>query len=411
MNKIKAKAIGIIILAVISVINFSVPVSTTKNLPETVYYSAEAEKINIRDRINRFPVSSVAEMPVGQVKDERYTSDISVSLFGIIPVKTVRFVKKESVTLVPSGHSVGITIQTKGLLVIDTSDVCIDSNGMTVKSPAYAAGIRSGDIITHTNGVEVHTTDQLTALCTDEVHLTVNRDGIEHKFTVVPVTDKRTNEKRLGIWVREDTSGIGTLSFYDPKSGCFAALGHAVTDIDTGTACEIYTGSVSSCEIVSIEKGRGGSPGELIGIFSSAKDKHGRLISNTQYGIFGREFDTDGMSFLYPQGLPLAYPDEVHTGDAKIICTTDSGRPQEYQCMIVRCTKQDEKSVKGLIVEVTDDSLLEKTGGIVQGMSGSPIIQDNKLVGVVTHVMINNPHRGYGLYACWMWEECSTLAG
>ena len=405
------KLTGVLVIALITVFNYFTPLYNASHTPQTVWYSDKAELASIRGGLNGLILRTDETMLVSVTGDERLNEDISVSLFGIIPLREITAVKREKIILVPSGKSVGITIQTRGLLVVDTSDVCIDSNGTTVKSPAYKAGLRSGDVILSVNGTETDTTSALTDELTDKMHIHYMRGKKEIETDVFPVLDRRTNQLRLGAWVREDTAGIGTLSFYDPVTGNFAALGHAVTDVDTGTACEIKYGTLSECSIVSVEHGKSGSPGELIGIFSSSEGRMGKLIANTEFGIFGEGLSTEKTGVGYRDGVQLAYPDEVHTGEAKMLCTTDSGEPKEYSCRIIKCSAQNEPSVKGIVVEVTDERLIEKTGGIVQGMSGSPIIQDGKLVGVVTHVMINNPKRGYGVYAYWMYTKGQGTRG
>ncbi|MBQ9950155.1 MAG: SpoIVB peptidase, partial [Clostridia bacterium] len=216
--------------------------------------------------------------------------------------------------------------------------------------------------------------------------------------------DTRTGTYKLGLWVREDTAGVGTLSYYNPKTQTFGALGHPVTDIDTGDIFTVENGNICECRIIDITPGKSGTPGELTGMFSQNSTVLGNIYKNTEFGIFGSISPASQLSFLYPDGVRLAYPDEVHTGDASIICTLDDNIAREYSCRLVKCKKQDSPAIKGLVVEITDSELINKTGGIVQGMSGSPIIQDGKLAGVVTHVMINNPLRGYGMYAYWMYS-------
>ena len=409
MKKKLQRVFGLMLLTVFTFVYFSTPVQNLAHTPDIIYYDSEEQISALENSFSGSLLSVGKNTAVAGSHDERYAAEIS--LFGVVPIKKVRFVEKKQVTLIPCGHSVGISILTRGLLVVDTADVFIDANGTEVKSPAYKAGVRPGDIILYANGTEVNTTDDLLAACAPLTELIVNRDGNERRFTIEPVTDTRTGQLRLGMWVREDTAGVGTMSFYDAQTGIFAALGHAVTDADTGTASDVKSGVVCRCDIVNAKKGKAGQPGELIGVFSQDVGIYGTLTDNTEFGVFGEELDTDEITFTYPQGLSLAYPDEVHTGDAKILCCVSGCEPHEYSCKIIKCQSQDKPAVKGLVIEITDEGLIEKTGGIVQGMSGSPIIQDNKIAGVVTHVMINNPLRGYGIYAYWMAESERPATG
>ena len=399
------KSIGALLCALITVINFSPPIRHLRNLDSTVYYRDNYEKLSVLAPLNN-PLLSAEDVPVGVSSDERLRDEVTVSLFGLIPIKTVKFTPKDNITLVPCGHSIGITIDTDGLLVVGMGDVVTDANGSSVKSPAKQAGVRIGDYIISANGKKLENSDALSEICASSsgnLTLSVKRGNDTHSIKVKPAYDKRSETYKLGIWVREDTAGIGTLSYYDPEAMTFAALGHPVTDIDTGNVFTVDGGFICDCEILGITKGRGGTPGELTGAFSSSYETYGSVLKNTEFGVFGNINSTESLKFTYSDGLPLAYPDELHTGSASILCSTDGEEVKEYSCSIVKLSKQDNPAIKGIVIEVTDEELLSETGGIVQGMSGSPIIQDGKLAGVVTHVMINNPKRGYGISAYWMY--------
>ena len=320
---------------------------------------------------------------------------LTLRFMGILPVKTVRVSVGAEKTLVPGGSLVGVAIRTRGVLLVGTSDV----GGSP--SPARKAGLRAGDTILSVDGSEVHSAQELAARVTgpDSVALTVERAGERFRATVRPIADSRDGAYRLGAWVRDTTAGVGTLSFVDPQTRSCGALGHAVADIDTGTLMPVAEGYLYRCEAVEIRKGEPGSPGELVGSFFSGDARVGTISENTSYGIFGRySAQIDGAA------VPICTRSEVRTGPAQILCELDERGVLAYECEIVRTSPQDAPAQRGLILRVTDPELLARTGGIVQGMSGSPILQNGRLVGAVTHVFVNDPTQGYGVYIEWMLE-------
>ena len=214
----------------------------------------------------------------------------------------------------------------------------------------------------------------------------------------------------MGVWVRQSTAGVGTLTFYDPESHGYGALGHAITDVDTGIAFPVGEGAVYENEVVQITRGAEGRPGELTGAFFEQEVVLGEIERNTDYGIFGGAEDalTDGA--LYPEGLPVGTRSDIHTGSAQILTTLDGGKVEAFDCEIEKLYDQSEPATRSMVVRITDPELLERTGGIVQGMSGSPILQDGRIVGAVTHVFVSDPTRGYGVYIEWMLDAAQGEA-
>ena len=206
--------------------------------------------------------------------------------------------------------------------------------------------------------------------------------------------------------MRDSTAGIGTLSFYDPDDGGFGALGHAITDVDTGIVLPVGYGGIYESSVVDVNKGKSGEPGELLGQFFDAETQLGEVERNTDFGIFGTTNEAVENP-LYPDGLPVGTRADVHVGPAQILTTLVDGEIRAYDCEIVKLTRQDEPSTRSMVIKITDEELLETTGGIVQGMSGSPIIQDGLIVGAVTHVFINDPAQGYGVYIEWMLDAAA----
>jgi stage IV sporulation protein B len=200
--------------------------------------------------------------------------------------------------------------------------------------------------------------------------------------------------------VRDSTAGVGTLSFYDVETGWFAALGHPVSDVDTQSLLTVREGRILPTSIVDVRKGQEGNPGELVGVFSIYDTPLGTIKRNTEYGIFGEMADTS--DFDAGEILPMGYANEARIGPAQLIATVSANGPEAFDCEIVRVNAQSDAASKGMVIRVTDERLLEKTGGIVQGMSGCPVIQDGRLLGIVTHVFVNDPTRGYCIYAEWM---------
>jgi len=225
------------------------------------------------------------------------------------------------------------------------------------------------------------------------MRLTVERAGERFVRTVQPAQDPRDGRWRLGAWVRDSTAGVGTLSFIDPQTGRYGALGHSISDIDTNTRMLLSEGEIYDSAVADVRRGEAGAPGELVGSFFDQTQAIGSIERNTDYGIYG-------VYFAAPEAeaIPIMSRDEVRTGPAVVISQIDNGPPQRYSCEIVRVSQQSGSAQRGLVLRITDVRLLTKTGGIVQGMSGSPIIQDGKLAGAVTHVLVNDPTMGYGIF-------------
>jgi len=304
----------------------------------------------------------------------------------------------EAKTLVPGGQSIGVAVETEGLVVIGASDIG------SIPSPARLAGLKPGDIITDVDGTRVGGVEELLSMLGGKsIKLTYTRDGETQNATLTPAKDESDGKYKLGVWVRDSTAGIGTLTFYDPETGRYGALGHAVTDSDAGIVLPIEGGAIYENSILDVKRGEEGTPGEIIGQFYDG-GYLGTIDENTDFGIFGDAADSVNNT-LYPNGIETADPDDVRTGKAKILTTVGDEGLTEYDAQIVRIEDQNQPATRSFTIRVTDKRLLDKTGGIVQGMSGSPVIQDGKLVGAVTHVYVNDPTMGYGVYIDWMLEN------
>ena len=295
----------------------------------------------------------------------------------------------EADSLVPVGHTIGIKLFAEGVVVIGLAEV---ETGSGVLTPGADCGLRVGDVIEAANGQEVESSEQFAALlqCGGLVKLDVSRDGKELTLAAEPVlgTD---GTWRLGAWIRDSMAGIGTVTFYDPATGSFGALGHGITDTDTGLLMPLGDGSVMHASVKAVKRGSAGEPGELKGNFDLAHDL-GELYANTEQGVFG---SMDSGVYTEGDAVPIARADEVHPGPAVILSNVSGEDVTAYSVEILRVL--DDTGTQNLLLQVTDPALIEQTGGIVQGMSGSPILQDGKLAGAVTHVMVNEPTKGYGI--------------
>ena len=404
------KAAGLLCSAGLLLLYFSAPMRGMRALPDVVYAETPGSAplpgdTRLLRRASEAAVETIAGG--GQTLASVAGESVAYRLFGFLPVRTVRVVRRDEVRLVPGGSAVGITIRTQGVLVVGLGTVDAAEGAL---SPGSAAGLRPGDVILAADGRAIANADDLADACAageGGLRLAVDREGTMLELDVPLVRDQADGKARIGLWVRDSTAGVGTLSFYDPETGWFAALGHAVSDVDTQSLLSVREGRIIESEIVSVRKGEQGCPGELIGVFSASGSAMGTILRNTEYGIFGK---TEGAYENALTGeLPMGYGYEAHTGGAKLLATVSGEGVQAFDCEVLRVNAQQTASVKGMIIEVTDAALLEKTGGIVQGMSGCPVVQDGKLIGVVTHVFVNDPTRGYCIYAEWM--RLLTAAG
>ena len=330
---------------------------------------------------------------------------LDLELFGLIHYGQIQVQVVEEEMVIPCGCPVGIYLDMDGILIVGTGQVT-DLQGNT-SEPAYGL-VRSGDYILEVDGREVVTKEELVeGICScggENVVLTIRR-GSQEIAVEVPVVQTAADEYKAGIWVRDDTQGIGTLSYVE-LDGDFGALGHGISDSDTGQVIEDDGGLLYDATIRSVIKGTINGPGSLAGVINYG-DSHqlGEIDDNTDCGIFGTMSEEAMQRFASWECMPIGYRQEVHTGPALIRCCVD-GQVEDYEIRIIRADLSSTGN-KGLVIQVTDERLLMLTGGIVQGMSGSPIIQDGKLVGAVTHVLVNDPTRGYGIFI----ENMLELAG
>ena len=405
MKQTVRHGLGIALSAMAFLCNYSPWVREAASLPDALTLTS-GQKFVVQTGLPMLAASDGGAVSVLASQDERVTisaeaggqTSVTFSLLGLIPVHETRVNVVEERTLIPGGQAVGVALKTRGVLVVSDA--------------AKGRALRAGDVILSADGKNVESTkalsEQVGTAQTDTVRLEVLRGGQTITVDAQAEPDPSDGRRKLGVWVRDSTAGVGTLTYIDPANQAYGALGHAIVDADTGRLLAAREGAILHESIVGVTKGQSGKAGELKGNFLKAGEQIGSLMENCEYGIYG-VLDDMPENLLYPQGLRAGARSAVHTGTASIIATVDADGPQEYGVEIVRCFAQSEPSQKGMILRVTDKRLLEKTGGIVQGMSGSPILQDGRIIGAVTHVYLNDATQGYGMYIEWMLEKSDAM--
>ena len=321
----------------------------------------------------------------------QYTAQ--VSFMGGVNLKSIKVNRIDELYLIPSGTLMGVKLMCDGIMV---TDICTyPSLKGTSICPAEHTGIKTGDLITAVNSKKINTVKELSDIIqstSNKIQLTLSRDGKSINCTILPEKDLN-GTMRIGLMVKDSAAGIGTMTYYNPQNNSFGALGHAVTEPSCDKIIPVLKGSCDYATVAEIIKGEKGMPGEMHGIFMSPL---GSVTKNTENGIFG--YLSDKKYAVDKMPLKAGTAGEVSEGDATILCTVDGNEPQKYSIKIEKISTLSLDASKGMIIRITDSRLLDKTGGIIQGMSGSPIIQNEKLVGAVTHVFVNDPTRGYGIF-------------
>lgn len=391
-------------------IGFSVSICTvilyySSVLPDS-YYVSDMKSLDLSAG---FPITAVsnnieadAVVMSGGSEDIKQSDKAMLKLFGILPVKEVEVIEAETPMLIPGGMPFGIKIMTEGVMVVGMGEVN-SSDG--VQSPAADAGIEEGDVIISMSGEEVYSNEDIQAIISGfdgtAIEVIIERDSKRMTKELIPVYSESNNCYQAGMWVRDSSAGIGTVTFYDMSTGRFGGLGHPVCDIDTGEILPLSSGDVVDVDITGVKKGMEGMAGELQGMFIS-DNAAGKLYANNEYGVFG-SMAPDKYAGI--QALPMGMKQEIKIGEAVILTTLDGDEPKEYSIEIEKIDYRSDNYNKNMVIRVTDKELLEKTGGIVQGMSGSPIIQNGKLIGAVTHVFVNEPSKGYAIFSENMYEH------
>ncbi len=407
MCKKKYKKIFAFVFAFIFVLtafSLSAIVYTNNALPSE-YSVFEGERLNIKSNIPikaEYQGENISNSSVVKASSKNYT--VNLKALGIFPIKqaNVSVVSENSVLVL--GKPFGIKIYTDGVMVVGIDNVLTENGKVT---PAENAGLKKGDIIVSINSQYVYSNEDVAKIIEEsggnEIILEITRDGKPKTIKVKPALCYESGKYKTGIWVRDSSAGIGTLTFYNPAKNVVCGLGHGVCDVDTGNLLTLNSGELVEAEIIGVNKGTEGSPGELMGRFK--ENCLGELKLNNDTGVYA-ECDID---YENDKLCTLALKQEVEVGEAYIYSTVDGETPKYYKCMIEKIAHNNSMT-KNLVIKITDERLIETTGGIVQGMSGSPIIQNGKLIGAVTHVLVDDPTKGYGIFAENMLETAQGVA-
>lgn len=334
---------------------------------------------------------------------------VSYKLFNLFNITNLKVSVVDNTNVYAGGNVLGFDITTRGLTIVG-SNIVLTKEGAI--EPIKSSELKVGDVILKLGIVEINDIEDInTALILShgkEIAVEYMRDGEVKNTTITPALDIQTNSYKIGLWVKNNATGLGTLTFVDKDKEKYASLGHAITNGITSAPIDVLGGDLYDCTILGIKKGVSGAAGEIQGLFSIGSDVQGDIVYNGNTGLYGNlnENSTiaDNKSLI-----SVSSRIDVHPGKAKILCTLDDGGIKEYDIEIIKTNFQSKASEKSMILKVTDEELIRKTGGIVQGMSGSPIIQNGKLVGAVTHVFVNDPTKGFGIYVDWMLDTMESV--
>ena len=331
--------------------------------------------------------------------------DLELNLFNIIPVKDVTVNVIPKTTVIPLGKTIGMKLYTEGVLVVGMSEI-------EGKKPYENSGIEAGDRIIEVNNKKITSSDELTE-CVNacngrnkEIKYFNNEDKIV--LTQIEPAKTSNDEYKIGLWVRDAAAGVGTITVYEPSTGSFASLGHGINDVDTYELINIANGELVTAKILDIVKGKDGIPGEIKGSIDNSVTI-GDISKNTDFGVYGTITNTNALNIQNLAEMEVADRSEINTGKAYILCELENGKTEKYEIEIQKLFKDNNQDNKSMLIKITDARLIEKTGGIIQGMSGAPIIQNGKFIGAVTHVLVNDAKVGYGVFADLMIKQLKEV--
>ncbi|CAM3957443.1 SpoIVB peptidase [Lederbergia lenta] len=365
----------------------------------TVSVSAASTNINTADVIESEQAMSIQGKNAGE-------DEVILELAGF-PVKKVDVNVLKDFKVLPGGQSIGVKLNTLGVLVVGHHLVATANEKI---SPGEDANIKVGDIITMIDGKKIETMSDVAPFVDEagkkgeSLQFIIQRGKEKIETSIKPILDHKAKSYKLGLYIRDSAAGIGTMTFYEPNTKKYGALGHVISDMDTKKPIVVEDGQIVKSTVTAIEKGKNGVPGEKLARFSADREIIGNITINSPFGVFGK-LNQSVKNGLFDKPMPIALSHQVKEGPAKILTVVDGNEVEEYDIEIMSTIPQKFPATKGMVVKVTDPALLKKTGGIVQGMSGSPIIQDGKVVGAVTHVFVNDPTSGYGVHIEWMLHE------
>ena len=342
-------------------------------------------------------------------EDINYTN-IEVKLFGNVSIKNIKIAKLEEIKVVPVGKVIGLKMYTNGVLVVGMSEV-EDKNNYKIK-PYETSNIKPGDTILEVNKNIIEDIDNLKQAVNDsngnEIEITILRNGNIINTNIIPVQTEES-KYQLGLWVKDAATGVGTITFYEPESNSFGILGHGITDSDTNNLINIDSGELVTAKVISLKRGEVNIPGEIKGTIVNSQTI-GKITKNTQFGVFGNLNNLTALNIDVSKSIEVATREEIEEGEAKILCSTNSSNvSKEYKIEIEKVYRENDYNNKSMLIKITDEELLNETGGIIRGLSGAPIIQNGKFVGAITNVLVSNPKMGYAIFGDMMIKEMKEV--
>lgn len=414
MNKLKQFfCIAILIVIYVYVCNITL-------LPNSVIIF-EGEELNLKTVVGlKIKRANGTNMPVIQASNlgeseqsSKYetagTFELNLNLFGTIPVKEIDVNVIPKTKVVPMGNLIGAKLYTSGVLVVGMSE--IQGDDQQKHKPYEGSGIEEGDMIVEMDSKKIANTDELVETVNSSKGKAIQIKYVRNDeiiTTGIQPIKSEDNEYKLGLWVRDAAAGVGTLTFYEPSTGKFAALGHGIVDVDTGDIINIANGELVTSNLVAIKKGEKGTPGEIKGSIDSGVTI-GNISKNTNFGVFGLVSNKNNLNLNGAKEYEVALRSEIQTGEAEIICELENGKKEKYKIEISKIYTSNNYDNKSMMIKITDERLLQKTGGIIQGMSGSPIIQNGKFVGAITNVLVSDPTTGYAIFGDLMVKQMKSV--
>lgn len=414
MNKLKQFfCIAILIVIYVYVCNITL-------LPNSVIIF-EGEELNLKTVVGlKIKRANGTNMPVIQASNfgeseqsSKYetagTFELNLNLFGTIPVKEIDVNVIPKTKVVPMGNLIGAKLYTSGVLVVGMSE--IQGDDQQKHKPYEGSGIEEGDMIVEMDSKKIANTDELVETVNSSKGKAIQIKYVRNDETIttsIQPIKSEDNEYKLGLWVRDAAAGVGTLTFYEPSTGKFAALGHGIVDVDTGDIINIANGELVTSNLVAIKKGEKGTPGEIKGSIDSGATI-GNISKNTNFGVFGLVSNKNNLNLNGAKEYEVALRSEIQTGEAEIICELENGKKKQYKIEISKIYTSNNYDNKSMMIKITDERLLQKTGGIIQGMSGSPIIQNGKFVGAITNVLVSDPTTGYAIFGDLMVKQMKSV--
>jgi stage IV sporulation protein B len=408
------RMIGVILLGSLVGIGFLSPVRDYVKLPESITIFEGQNLIqsipagtSIQQEENEIYTTAMESEKIVSIQAKTNGDKMATLEAASFPIKKMDVRVLSDLKVVPGGQSIGVKLNTLGVLIVGHHLVNTNSGK---QSPGEIADIQVGDIITKINGKDIKKMGDVSPFVKESgesqkpMDVTIIRDGKSMHRTLKPLQDKNNQSYRIGLYIRDSAAGVGTLTFYDPTSFKYGALGHVISDMDTKKPIKVNNGEILGSTVTSIEKGSNGHPGEKLARFSNDQRVLGDISKNSPFGIFGKlnEKISNGS---WNKPMPIALSDQVKEGPAKILTVVNGSKVREFEVDVISSVPQKFPATKGMVIKITDPELLKITGGIVQGMSGSPIIQNGRIIGAVTHVFVNDPTSGYGVHIEWMLDE------